>query len=235
MVPRRILFAVLFALTACGVEVGSGRRITEARPIDAAFTRVSIHSGIRAQVGLGPAAVSVTADENLLSLIETFVDGETLVVRVRPNMAVSSALGLEAAVVTPALQGLEASGGSQVGASAAPSLEFPANASGGSEVTIDGIDCTQLSLDASGGSRFTVTGAAIAVRAVASGGSRIEADSVPAERVVLDGSGGSTLFLRASHSAVGSLSGASQATIAGNPATRQIDTSGGSGVTWVAE
>lgn len=235
MASRRILFAVLLAFTACGVEVGSGRRITEARAIDAAFTRVSIHSGISAQVGIGPVAVSVTSDENLVPLMETFVDGETLVVRVRPGMVVSTGLGLRAAVVTPALQGLEATGGSHVVASATPALEFPANASGGSVVTLDGLDCSQLNLEASGGSRFTLSGAAISVRALASGASRIEADAVPAQQVTLEGSGGSQLFLRASRSATGNLSGGSQATITGNPATRQIHTSGGSEVTWVAE
>lgn len=231
--PSLLTLAAL-ALAACGVEHGNNHLLTEARTVPA-FSRLSVQSGFHAELGRGERALALTADENLLPLLEAYVESDTLVLRVRPHVAVSSTHGLHAVVNNPVLTALDASGGSIVSAVASGAVDWPLTASGGSQVTLTGLHATGVSLDASGGSQVDVYGLATELRAVGSGGSRVGADGLYAEAVTLDASGGSTVWVRASRSVQGGASGGSQVTVSGNPPARQITTSGGSTVTWAAE
>jgi hypothetical protein len=247
---RLSLLVPAFWLLGCG-EVGNGTISTEARTVDA-FKRVSIASGIQATITLGTRDVSLTTDENILPLVETFLDGDTLVVRVLPDRVVTTGYGIRAAIVNDVLEGLSVSGGSPVEATATAATNFPISVSGGSQVkitaisattssaqvsggstlTLTGLAATTLTLDGSGGSTLTATGAATEVHLIGSGASHLDTDAVPATSLQLEGSGGSTFKARASGSARGALSGGSTATVSGGPGTRDVSLSGGSTVDW---
>ena len=227
--------AALFCASSCALEVGDGRLETQSRTVDAVFTRVAFHSGIRGQAAPGPQALSISTDANLIGLVETFVENETLVVRVRPDVMVSTQLGIVAQVVTEVVRGVEGHGGSRVTATASPAERFVASASGGSTLDVWALDAARLGVDASGGSRLTVEGTAVEVNLIASGGSQVDTRAVGAADLTLDGSGGSALWARASHEVRGQLSGGSRATVVGNPAIRDVALSGGSTVTFSGE
>jgi hypothetical protein len=227
-----IAFAAALFLSSCAYDVGNGKLVYQSRPADTAFTRVAVGSGIHAEIGLGPPAIGLSADENLIDLVETFVDGETLVVRVRPDHVVSTSLGIKATLVNVVLLGLEASGGSTVNAVASSADVWQVTASGGSPVSIHNVDAGRFVADASGGSHVTASGEALTVDLVASGGSHVDTSGVFADDALIDGSGGSQFSLTASHSVKGMLSGGSTATVFGSPYVRSVSMSGGSTIDW---
>ena len=80
---RRLASILALALAACGGDdAGNGHLVTEERTVGE-FTDVSVGSGLDATVNAGPRSVLLTLDDNLLSLVETVVEGTQLVVRTR--------------------------------------------------------------------------------------------------------------------------------------------------------
>ncbi|MEW5742379.1 MAG: DUF2807 domain-containing protein [Myxococcota bacterium] len=218
---------MLALATGCGpVVVGSGRVVEEQRPVSP-WRTLSVASGIRAEVVRGAPGVTITTDDNLQPEVEAFVDGSTLVVRVKPLLDVSSRTGITARVSGDRLEGVAASGGSSVTGAATSTTDFHVDASGGSAVTLTGLDTTELSVDASGASTVTVSGVAATLRASASGASSVDGRGLPVQSASIDGSGASTLHLNVASTITGSLSGASRLTWTGG-ATANVSTSGGS-------
>lgn len=237
MTPTRrpsLLALAAVALAACGLDVGNNHVVTEQCAVPA-FSKLSVQSGFRAVLSRGERELALTADENLLPVLEAFVQDDTLVLRVRPHHAVTSTHGLEAVVNNPVLTALDASGGSIVDAAASGAIAWPIAASGGSEVAVSGLSATRVTLDASGGSRARLFGLATQLDLVGSGGSQVSADGLYAQDVTLNASGGSIVRVRASRSVQGDASGGSQVSVSGTPQTRQVTVSGGSTVTYGTE
>jgi ketosteroid isomerase-like protein len=66
---------------------GSGTKVTQARRVGA-FEKVRLIGSLDLRVGVGgPVAVAVTIDDNLQPLVETAVEGDTLVVRARERLS----------------------------------------------------------------------------------------------------------------------------------------------------
>lgn len=223
-----LLIAALLS-SACAFEVGNGRILQEQREVPP-FSKVAIHGGLDVQIGRGDRAVSITTDENLLRFIESYVDGDTLVLGVRRGMELSTAYGLRATVSNGALSGLDVSGASRVTAVASPAPEWSVLASGGSDVTVSSLSAGQFIADASGGSTIRASGAAESGYAIGSGASRLFLAGAPVGSLVVDVSGGSIVEVRASSAVDGQASGGSQVTVWGNPSRLHLSTSGGSSV-----
>lgn len=221
------LLFLCFALTACQGLVGSGRVVTEDREVTA-FKRLAVHSGINVVTSNGPRGLTLRTDDNVQSKVETFVQGDTLVVRL-VNNTVLMVGQVNATVSNEVFEGLEASGGSNVTITATPVTRFDLTASGGSDVILRGLSSDDFTVDASGGSDVTIEGAANRGDVIASGGSTLRLHDVSLEALALDVSGGSTLNARVSSMITGSASGGSTVTIVGTP-TNRVDRSGGSEV-----
>lgn len=70
-----------------GSVTGDGHKVTQSRAAPA-FQAVRLEGSLDVQVQVGPpTAVSVTIDENLHPLVETTVQGDTLVIRTRDSMS----------------------------------------------------------------------------------------------------------------------------------------------------
>jgi hypothetical protein len=171
----------------------------------------------------------LSAEDNLHPLVETFVEEDTLVVRVKPSTMVAPGRTLDVTITNDLLEGLQASGGSRVTAVATPSERFPVTASGGSVVQVTSLSSTEFSIDASGGSEVTVSGAATGAQVEASGGSDLLLQGVPLQWLRVTASGGATVLARVSQTLTGKASGGSTITVIGTPAST-VATSGGSQV-----
>jgi hypothetical protein len=214
---RPTLLALTTLFTACGIGTfGDGHLQSDSRDVGA-FRSVSIASGFQAVVSPGPRGVTVRTDENVLPLVETFVQGESLVVHIKSGTLLEHTTALEVAVSNPTLEGLEASGGSQVDATATATAHFAVNASGGSEVKLDGLSSDAIEVDASGGSHVTLTGAATGGTASASGGSHVDLKAIALDTLNVDASGGSEIDATVATSVTGTASGGSTVSITGNP------------------
>lgn len=221
-----LLFLCL-ALTACQGLVGSGRVVTQDREITP-FKRLAVHSGINAVTTNGPRGLTVRTDDNVQSLVETFVQGDTLVVRLQHDTVLMVGR-VEATISNDVFEALDASGGSNVTITATPITRFDLTASGGSDVQLRGLSSDDFTVDASGGSDVTIEGTANRADVIASGGSTLRLKDVALESLALDASGGSTVNARVSSMITGSASGGSTVTIVGTP-TNRVDRSGGSEV-----
>jgi hypothetical protein len=201
---------VLAGLAGCGSSrlTGDGPVQSETRKADA-FTRIAVSGGIGVTVRTGPSyALEVSAQENILPVIATDVEGDTL--RIRSTESYSTSEGVEVAVATPALVGISMSGGSQG--------------------RMEGLDAERLDIELSGGASLTATGTATSVALNMTGGSRASLENLTATTITLDLSGGTTATVQASDRVSGSASGGSRVAVLGDPQLN-VEVSGGGEVT----
>lgn len=197
------------------VTQGSGRVVEqEVAPLD--FTGVHVGFGVHAEITVGsPARVLLRGDDNLLARLTPrvregvfFLERDAEWERRPPRPTQPLLLTL----VTPSLSLLRVSGGARVRAGGVEAPDFALEASGGSEVRVEGW-AGQLDLEASGGSTVDLHG-------------------LPVDGLALDASGGSHVHAHVTELLTGVLSGGSRLTCEGQPASRLVSTSGGSGVNY---
>src|SRR5260370_23136453 len=103
--------AALVVSLAVGHTRGSGTIKEETRQVGD-FSGVSVGSGIRATVSIGPkTSVVLTGDDNLLSMIKLEVVDGKLTTRVDYNEGIHPSQPIRLTVVTPHLTSAEPSGG----------------------------------------------------------------------------------------------------------------------------
>ncbi len=220
------LLPLVFA--ACVTVSPIGKVVTQT-PKVADFHAVDIGSGIQATVTRGPPSVKIEADEAVLPYIETRVDSSgVLSVRIEKNGIGFMRTGrIVAAITSPTLDGVEASGGSTVQAQMTPATNCAVAASGGSELTLTSLACEQLGIAVSGGSTLNAVGAAKKIEISASGGSTVRVRQIEASVVSIDASGASEIHAFASAELTAELSGGTELYVAGQPKVRSIEASGG--------
>ena len=106
-----ILFSVI-ANGCFGPSVsGSGRVISETRNVGRSFSNVSVEGSSRVVIAQdGAESVTVTGDDNLLSYIETKVQGSTLVLGEKSGVRLSPSKDIGFKVTLRKLDSLEISG-----------------------------------------------------------------------------------------------------------------------------
>lgn len=200
------------SLVGCGGMHGNGRVVTrELEP--GSFTQATVGSGLEATVSVAPTpSLRVSVEENLLEYLEVQVADGRLEARVRPGVWVVPTRPVQITTTTPRLERVEASGGSTVDAS--------------------GMSVDTFTVQASGGSRVQLRGSTRALEVAASGGSKVEGRDLMAQELQVEASGGSTMVATVTQSVRGELSGGSVLECHGQPAMRQVVTSGGSMVVY---
>ena len=193
------------------------------------FDALSVASGIRATVELGPRSVRVDADDDVLSLVETRVEDGTLQVRFKPHSHLHGDHRVAVTIRTPRLRAVAASGGSFVRATFTRAGQAAIEASGGSELHLRGLDAERLTVQGSGGSILELAGRAGTLDLQMSGGTRLLGHDLSVKDVSLQASGGSQGEVRADGRIRGSLSGGSELHVRG-AARATVATSGGSSV-----
>ena len=111
--------AVAFAATPLAASAhwgagtpGDGKKVTQQRQV-AAFKAVRLEGSLDVRVKVGePAAVAVTIDENLQPLVETRLDGDTLVISTTGSMSYRGEGRVQ--VATPALRAFTIEGSGDV-------------------------------------------------------------------------------------------------------------------------
>jgi hypothetical protein len=207
--PVMTALVLAVSLTGCNVigRAGEGPVKSELRTVTA-FSKVEVSNGIRLAVQIGPTqSVEVRAQENILPVIATEVQGDTL--RIHSTQGFTTSEGVTVTAVTPTLSGVSMSGGSQGSATGLASESIGIEMSGGSALTATG-STTTLALDISGGSRATL-------------------NELVAKTVVLNVSGGSNVQVHASGEVTGTALGASRVAVTGGGKVN-VESAGGSTV-----
>jgi len=195
-----------------------------------AFAAVSVSSGMRATVEIGPQKpVHIESDAETLALIETTVEDGTLKIGFSPHHWRHGDHSVRITIQTPRLESVAASGGSIVQAAFTRANQSSIQASGGSEITAKDVDAGTLAVEGSGGSVLRVAGSSDAIDLQLSGGSQLHGRDFSTRDASIQGSGGSGAELKVTGKITGSLSGGSQLHAMGGARTR-VATSGGSQV-----
>jgi Putative auto-transporter adhesin, head GIN domain len=200
----------LLLLTSCqsgGGLQGDGAAKTETRPVGA-FTAVDAATSVDVTVTHGAAGpLTVTADTNLLPLLETEVRGGTLIVRFTSNVRPTVA---KITVPAPHLSGVHGAAGAHLRA--------------------DGLDEDALAVDASAGADVHVAGKAKSLAAQASAGAVLDAAGLEAPTVTVHASSGAKMSLGAADTVTGDASSGASVTFRGEPKHQHVTTSSGASV-----
>ena len=228
---QRVTAAGLLVVSVLAVQPPLRAQQRDVRDLSG-FHSVSIGGGLDLHLRRGDAfRVEVETDEDATEIITEVRDGTLDVRRDRPWFDFfGDSLEGEVYVTMPTLQGLSASGGSDVkgeGSFAGDALTI--NASGGSDVELDAA-VNSVEVHASGGSDVRLTGTARSARLQSSGGSDLDAGRFTADEAIVDSSGGSDVSIGVRTSITGHASGGSDISYSGEPGTVNVESSGGGDV-----
>ena len=189
--------------------VGSGRFVADSRPVRD-FDAITVVAGGRAIVTRSEVeSLEITAEDNVLPLIESTVVNGTLTLGFRPGAGSLSTRGVTYRIGMRSMRGF--------------------NAAAGSSIEVHGIDTAGLEVRLSAGSTFIGSGTADRLGLELSAGSRVNAPDLRSRVTTATLSAGSTALVRVSDSLSVSASAGSQLEYLGNPAV-QAQTSAGSTV-----
>ena len=209
---------------------GSGKVVSESRTVGR-FSEVRIGGAFKVTLTKGSApALKLEAEDNILPKIESYVEGNVLVIRMRENWSIHSRGPMRATITFTELQGLDISGA--VNASCEGTIEsdrFRLDAAGASNVNLP-LKVRELSTDCSGASKITLSGTADRHRMDASGATSLYAYDLRTGTTELELSGASKAEVTVNESLSVDASGASKVTFRGNPRIQNIEASGASKV-----
>lgn len=224
-----LLCLAAVALASCGDKINpSGNVISVEREVGG-FSKIMVAHGINATVTMGDeTSLKITADDNVIPYIETFVMDGALNVRVRRHTSFRGNPTLRVSIVAVELSGCSASGGSSI--KFVNQLTGPAigvDLSGGSRY--DGsIEAGEVNAHLSGGSVMETSGTASKLNLECSGGSIFGDFDFATDEVNANLSGGSRTTLTVNEKLTVNASGGSTFRYRGDPAETNRNTSGGS-------
>ncbi|MBL8623722.1 MAG: DUF2807 domain-containing protein [Myxococcales bacterium] len=194
------LVPLAFALFACNLAdaqvKGNGTARTEARAVGG-FASVSAGGAVALTITVGGAtAVSVTADDNVLPLIRTRVQGDRLIIDSTDSYSPKTPVRI--AITTPTLTAL--------------------GLSGASSATATGVTGSGLAVDLSGASKATLAGTTAAITIEASGAAELDTTKLAAQDATVAVSGASHVALAVARGLTVEASGASMVDYWGSPA-----------------
>ena len=191
-----------------GGEHGSGNVTTEKRNITG-FKSVDVGEVFQVEVvAQKEFGVEVTADDNLLPLIKTSVDGSTL--RIETTSRISPSSTVKIRVFAPDIDKLRVAGVANVAVTDLKNEAFAVDSSGASKIAVAG-ETSKLTVDVSGASK-------------------IDAENLKAQNASIDSSGASKISVNVSGELKTDLSGASKVVYSGTPTNVVTKKSGASSV-----
>jgi hypothetical protein len=188
---------------------GSGNSASERRDV-AGFNEVEVSGAFQVEIVAGKDfSVELQADDNILPLIQTKVDGGTLQIELVQSVRSKSEMNVR--ISAPNIERVQSSGAAKINAS--------------------GIKNEQFSIDTSGASKIVLNGETAKLDIDVSGASNIDAEQLVSGTVNIDSSGASKIAVNAKDEIRTQASGASRITYMGDPKTVESQTSGSSSIT----
>ncbi|MGJ3240708.1 MAG: head GIN domain-containing protein [Anaerolineae bacterium] len=219
----------LLILSACDAlldsTAGNGNVVEETRTVSN-FTEIRIATGGRVYVTLGDEyEITVNIDENLLDLLTTEVDDNTLVIDQRSNTGIRPT-ELTVRVTLPELEGIHITGAGDINVAPVESDSFAISISGAGDVRVDELIADELDVEVSGAGNVVIEAGRVTKQDIRlSGAGNYNAGDVESETVEVNLSGVGAATINASESITGNLSGVGSITYSGD-ASVDVETSG---------
>jgi len=195
------LLAVGSVVTACSATAGSGQLATQSRQVSG-FTSVELTGVGELSIDqTGTESLTVSAEDNLLPLLTSKVEGDTLILGKKPNTRIVTTKPITYTLTMKDITGLAVSGSGTINA---PKLSTDA-----------------LRIEISGSGMITTAGNADDQSLEISGSGRYLADGLTTKTTTAEISGSGTASVVASDALDVKISGSGTLTYSGNPQVTQ--------------
>tara|TARA_B100001123_G_C15164079_1_gene968651 strand:+ start:514 stop:1209 length:696 start_codon:yes stop_codon:yes gene_type:complete len=224
-----VLFALSAFLTSCEMGVqGNGQVKTEKRSV-AQFNRIDVegHYDVYLKQGEAPA-LTIKADENLLELIETDVQGGEL--RIESSKPIGKARELALYITVRELEKIQTSGAvTLITDNEIRSSSLEIESSGACEANME-LRCDELRIEVSGAGDMKIRGVAENFEIESSGACEIDALELKTLRTRIEVSGAGEVSVYATEELDIDASGAAEIRYKGTPRNIKQEASGASSV-----
>ncbi|PCI09611.1 MAG: DUF2807 domain-containing protein [Flavobacteriaceae bacterium] len=227
-----LLLLVLFTATSCmfdgfGIQ-GSRNVISEDRKINADFEAIKVSQGISVFLTQSnDTELRVEADDNIIDLLVTEVEGDVLKIYFDKNVSRAKARNVYLSVSK--INRIKTTSGAEVrGEGVIKSKTMELAASSGSEIVIN-LDAQSVSADSSSGSEIEVSGSTDSFKGDASSGSEIDAGDLISKTGNVDVSSGAEINVHSTDKLTAHASSGGSINFEGNPSVlNKSKSSGGS-------
>ena len=229
-----LLAATLPLAGVAGSARGSGRVASEARTVPE-FQAISLAGSMDLVVRQGAAqAVQVQADDNLLPLLETVVEGgdsgAILKVRWKKGQNIYDSGKVQITVTAPKLVALGSSGSGDLRVEAFATPKLQVTMSGSGDARIDKLDTEDLSVRIAGSGNLKGAGHAGKVKVSIAGSGEVNLAQMSADEVSVRIAGSGDASVNAQKTLDVSIAGSGDVTYTGNAAVK-MSTAGSGSVT----
>jgi hypothetical protein len=211
---------------------GSGNSATEIRDGLGEFEAIALRGSIDLVVRQGsPSAVSVTADDNLLALVETTVQGGSggprLVVRWKPGTSIHTRSKVTVQVTTPRLGALASAGSGDIRVEALDTPRLELSLSGSGDAALARLKTEELRISISGSGDVKAEGQASRLRISIAGSGDVDATRLPTDEASVSIAGSGDVAVTAVKKLSVSIAGSGDVIYTGEPeVTRSVAGSG---------
>ena len=202
---------------AADTVVGSGQAASEPRTVGE-FNAIAVSGGIRLKVRQGPtAAVVVSADNNLLPLLDTVVDGDKILqLRWKKGSSLRTRSRASVDVVAPQLRAVSSSGSADIDLDTMKSPQLALSISGSGDIRARGLANDELSIAISGSGDVQAAGQAGRLRVKIAGSGDVKTDALQADDVSVRIAGSGDASVRADKTLDVSVAGSGDVVYSGN-------------------
>ena len=234
LAPALLTVCLLPHAAHAATHTGSGKAATETRSV-AEFQSITLEGSMDLVVKQGNAQeLQVTADDNLLPMLETEVrgsgDSATLVVRFKKGDSYHSRSKMQVSVVLPKLKALAASGSGDMRVDAFSTPALSISLSGSGDAKLEGLTTADLAIRVSGSADVVGSGSATRLKISISGSGDVRLAQMKADDVSVSIAGSGDATVNAEKTLEVSIAGSGDVTYSGN-ASLKSRVAGSGGVT----
>lgn len=207
---------------------GSGKEVAVARQVGA-FSALRLDSSVDVQARQGATpSITVHADDNIEPLIETNVDGDTLVVRMKKGTSFRTHHKVVVDVVFTSLTAVQQRGSGDLHIDKISGPKFESSISGSGDLQIENAQVGAFALSIAGSGDVVISGTADEARFGIAGSGDINARNFPARKVSVSISGSGDAHVNATDAVDARVAGSGDITISGHPhdVSRRVSGSG---------
>ncbi len=210
---------------------GSGTLATDRRTLPA-FQAIELNGAMDLAVRQGAQEVLVSADHNLLELLETVVEDRrgtpTLVLRWKRSWGVHTRNPLSVAVTVPTLAGLAVRGSGDVRVATFQTPALNLSLSGSGDVRLEALTANELVVAVSGSGDVAGAGSAARLAVSIAGSGDVRLAELKAETVKVNIAGSGDAAVHADKALEVSIAGSGDVSYTGNPSLRSSVAGSGS-------
>jgi hypothetical protein len=220
-----MLCMALLAMPAQAATTGSGRTATEMRSLPA-FEAIAVAGSIDLRVRQGTTqTVEVSADDNLLPLLETVVEpttrGATLRVRWKGSESITTRSRAAVDVVVPQLRSLAGAGAGDIRVDGFDTPALQISLAGSGDVKLVRLSTGELAIDISGSGSVEGSGQATRLKIGIAGSGDVELADLRADEVSIRSAGSGDAEVQAQKTLDVSIAGSGDVSYRGDAVVRQ--------------